>query len=492
MTIQKTFSIVIILLYSIGQSCNPSDDGTKDEQADHRPLNVLFIAVDDLRPELGSYGKRDVHSPNIDRLAEQGLVFENAYCQQSVCSPSRTSLLTGLRPDSTHVYDLTTHFRSTVPAVITLPQYFKQHGYSTEWWGKIFHAALLDSISWTKQGERLEPEDNWRAYVLDESLRLAAENDGGGPPFEAADVPDNAYPDGQIADRAVEALRAVQDRPFFLAIGFYKPHLPFNAPQQYWDLYDPEDVSLSPLDQWPYDAPDIAKMEWHELRAYHGIPEQGPLDDEMTRALIQGYMACVSYTDAQVGRLLDELDLLELTDRTIIVLWGDHGWKLGEYSAWCKHTNFEIDTRTTLIVSVPAMETAGQRTTALVELVDLYPTLVELAGLPLPHHLQGTSFIPLLQDPQQHWKSVALSQYPRQDSIMGYSLRNARYRFTRWASTHGSNDGAVYELYDHLTESLEQTNLANLPEYAELVQKLDSLLDKSIRQSLIPYGERSR
>ncbi len=481
----------LFILCAIITACQSAPQSLETAASATLPMNVLFIAVDDLRPELGCYGKDDIHSPNIDRLAREGLLFERAYCQQAVCSPSRTSLLTGLRPDATQVYDLQTHFRQTVPNVVTLPQHFKQNGYYAEWWGKIYHAALLDSPSWTTQGKRYEPESNWRAYVLEESNRLAAQNKGGGPPYESAAVADNAYPDGKIAESAIQALHRLKDKPFFLAVGFYKPHLPFNAPQRYWDMYDPAAIPLPEMTSPPQGAPDVALTNWGELRAYSLIPAQGGLDEAMTRKLIHGYRACVSYTDAQVGKLLDALDRLDLRKNTIVILWGDHGWKLGDYGDWCKHTNFEIDTRVPMIISVPGMQAKGKKSPALVEFVDIYPTLSELAGLPLPDHLQGKSFVSLLDDPEKEWKEAALSQYPRQNGeVMGYSMRTDTYRFTRWQRQDKTRQVVAIELYKHEDDPLVQNNLARLPEYAATVQKLDSLLDIQWSASLLPQASR--
>jgi len=438
--------------------------------------NVLFIAIDDLRPELGCYGDALVKSPNIDRLAANALLFERAYCQQAVCSPSRTSLLTGLRPDSTHVYDLTTHFRTTVPDVVTLPQHFKNNGYVTAWWGKLFHANLLDPVSWTRQGEQLEPKNNWRAYVTEANIEIAARNNGAGPAFERADLPDNAYPDGKIAEKAIETLREIKDKPFFLAIGFFKPHLPFNAPKKYWDLYQRSDFKLPTRQTAPDNAPTLASTGWGELRSYADIPAKGSLPDEQARELIHGYHACVSYTDAQIGKVLDELKRLGLDKNTIVVLWGDHGWKLGDYGQWCKHTNFEIDTRVPLIVRVPGMKTAGQKTKALVEFVDLYPFLCDVAGLPKPAHLQGKSFAPLLGKPGQVWQESALSQYPRGNDIMGYSLRTDRYRFTRWLKSDGTV--VATELYDLQKDPNSTKNVVAERAYKTEIPKLEAQLSK--------------
>jgi arylsulfatase A-like enzyme len=451
-----------------------------EENEKQKPLNVLFIAVDDLRPELGCYGNNQIISPNIDHLAQEGMLFDRAYCQQAVCSPSRTSLLTGLRPDSTQIFDLQTHFRTNLPDVVTLPQYFKQQGYHTEWWGKIFHAALLDPISWSKQGERFEPEDNWRAYASPENIQIAAAHNGSGPSFENIEVPDNTYPDGKIADSAVEALSRLknQDEPFFLAVGFYKPHLPFNAPKKYWDLYTEAEIELPDHRSPPKNVPDFALTNWGELRNYTDIPKEGDLTDEKTIQLIHGYRASVSYSDAQVGRLLQALKKNGLDKNTIVILWGDHGWKLGEYGDWAKHTNFEIDARVPLIVRVPDMLGKGEKTDALVELVDLYPTLCELTGLPIPKQLQGTSFVPLLKDANIPWKKAAFSQYPR-GKLMGYSMRTERYRFTRWQKSGEAEEVEALELYDLQEDPDALVNIADMPENRQIITELSEQMNEA-------------
>ena len=438
------------------------------------PLNVLFIAVDDLRPQLGCYGNTLVKSPNIDQLAASGLLFERAYCQQAVCSPSRTSLLTGLRPDSTKVYDLVTHFRTTVPDVVTLPQHFKNNGYQTAWWGKLFHATLVDPVSWTQQGDQMEPKANWRSYVTEEAKALAAQNKGAGPAFEIAEVPDNAYPDGQIAEKAIETMRQLKGKPFFLAVGFYKPHLPFNAPKKYWDLYKKSDFTVPALQTPPTNAPALASTGWGELRNYAGIPDQGPVSDEQARQLIHGYHACVSYTDTQIGKVLDELKRLGLDKNTVVVLWGDHGWKLGEYGQWAKHTNFEVDTHAPLIARIPGMKAKGKKTSALVEFVDIYPFLCDAVGLPKPAHLQGTSFMPLLSKPTMAWKKTAFSQYPRGGGVMGYSMRTDRYRYTQWLKPDGS--AVATELYDLQKDPQATINVAQAAAYASALPELNALL----------------
>lgn len=464
-----------------------SDGGAAAPPADK--LNVLMIAVDDLRPELNCYGKSAVKSPHIDRLAAGGVLFNRAYCQQAVCSPTRTSLLTGLRPDSTKVYDLETHFRDTVPEVVTLPQQFKNHGYHCVGMGKVYHGGLDDPASWS------EPHRSPRAsgYQLKENRELiakkaaearrkglkakAASRAARGPAFECADVPDNAYPDGEVADMAIATLQklAAGDKPFFLAAGLVKPHLPFNSPKRYWDLYDRNDIRLAANPYAPKNVTEFSLTTWGEMRAYEGIPQQGPVSDEQARELIHGYYASVSYIDAQIGRILAELERLGLRERTVVVLWGDHGWKLGEHGAWCKHTNFELDARVVLIVSAPGAKANGKKSERLVEFVDIYPSLCDLAGLPKPPHLEGTSFAPLLDDPGLAWKTAAFSQYPRGDrkrSVMGYSMRTDRYRFTRWVDRGDAKKVYAVELYDHLEDPGENVNIAGEPDNEKLVESL--------------------
>ena len=461
-------------------------------EAERPKLNVLFIAVDDLRPELACYGHPQIRSPQIDKLAARGMLFERAYCQQAVCAPSRASLLTGCRPDTTRIYDLQTPLRKAMPNVLSLPQHLRKNGYETVSLGKIYHHWNDDNgIGWSVPAWHPSGEWKGRGYRSPESLRAMEERDkatpamkGIGPAFEAADVPDNGYPDGATADKAIEELRRLKGAPFFLAIGFLKPHLPFNAPKKYWDLYRREDIKLPTNRDWPKDMPPIAGSNWGELRQYTGIPARGNLPDDQARELIHGYYACVSYTDAQVGRVLDELDRLGLRERTLVVLWGDHGWKLGEYSAWCKHTNFELDTHAPLLLSVPGQKNAGKKTRAFVEFVDIYPTLCEAAGLSLPAHLEGTSMLPLLDDPERPWRAAAFSQYPR-GRIMGYTMRTDRYRYTEWIDRR-TKEIQARELYDHETDPGENVNLAGHPDHKETVEKLAGMLKAGWRAAQPP------
>ena len=458
-----------------------------------RKLNVLFIAVDDLRPQLGCYGKKEIVSPNIDRLAAQGLLFERTYCQQAVCAPSRASILTGTRPDTTRIYDLSTPVRKAMPDVLTLPQHFKNHGYVTISVGKIYHHPEDDLASWTVKPYRAGtfPEGPWkgRGYLTTQAIaqmqqynRAHPNMKGRGPAFEAADVPDHAYPDGANTVYAIRQLRRFKDKPFFLAMGFYKPHLPFNAPKKYWDLYDPAEIKLADNPFVPKNVPSYALTNWAELRNYYGIPKKGPCPDELARQLMHGYYACVSYIDALVGRLLDELDRLDLRNNTLIILWGDHGWKLGEHASWCKHTNFELDTHVPLILSIPGMKTAGRRTRALTEYVDIYPTLCQACSLPVPAHLEGISVLPLVENPDRPWKKAAFSQYPR-GKVMGYSMRTDRFRYTEWQDR---NTGKVLarELYDHAEDPDENVNVASEPRYKRDVTRLSRMLAAGWRAAL--------
>lgn len=467
--------------------------------AEGRRPNVLFIAVDDLRPEFGAYGAGHVHSPNLDRIAARGVTFQRAYCQQAVCSPSRSSLLTGCRPDSTKVWDLETHFRVALPDVVTLPQHFKDQGYFVRGLGKLYHGGFDDPPSWsvpwaaakTGRGAYALPENQAIVRAKVEASQGKKRINGqkvrnNGPPFESADVADNYYADGTIADMAVEAIRenAKRDEPFWLGVGFVKPHLPFVAPKRYWDLYDPASITLASNPFVPKGAPEYAVLPGGELRSYHGVPA-GPVPDEMARQLKHGYYAAISYMDAQVGRLLDELEATGQADNTIIVLWGDHGWKLGEHGGWCKHSNVENDTNAPLLIAAPMLPgdgdkrlagPSGVKTKALAEFVDVYPTLAELCGLPLPGHLEGTSLVPVLRDPSAQVKGAAFSQYPRGVNgkrLMGYSMRTDRYRFTKWvqADDHGQVD--AIELYDHQVDPQENTNIAAEAGNAELVATLD-------------------
>ena len=523
--------VPMVILHAADPTPAPSQSATPSQK-----MNVLFIAIDDLRPELGCYGKDYIHSPNIDAIAKSGMVFDRAYVQQAVCSPSRTCVMTGVRPDTSKVTDLVTHFRAALPDVVTIGQAFQQNGYFVQGMGKIFHGHLDDKPTWSvpwqvpkapvyalpesvalmgKANVQGEPdgekgdnkgadpqsysvaatekpsESNTDFMVTDKKGKKKDKGDksgGGGdeggkanvrgPIYEGADVPDNTFQDGKVADLAIETLEqlAKKDQPFFLAVGFIKPHLPWVAPKKYWDMYDPAKIDLAPNQFLPAEAPEYAiNPNDGEFRAYKGVPGQGAVPPEIQHKLKQAYFAGVSYSDAQVGRVMEELKKLGLDKNTIVILWGDHGWKLGEHFAWGKHTNVENDVNAPLILSVPGMKNAGTHTDALVEFVDMYPTLCDLTGTPKPSHLEGTSFQTLLDNPKQPWKTAAFSQYPRKGPngpLMGYTMRTDRYRFTIWVARDDHSKVDAIELYDHQNDPQENTNIAKKPENAELVNQL--------------------
>ena len=455
--------------------------------------NVLFLAVDDLKPVLGCYGDKVVKSPNIDRLAARGVVFERAYCNQAVCAPSRNSLMTGVRPTTLGIYDLGTNFRLASSNAVTLSQYFMRHGYRAEALGKIFHVGHgnhEDSASWSvphfqeKSIAYALPASRANQSLTREEALFANNTDVAklprGSAYEAADVPDTAYPDGRIADEAIRRLRSAKTKPnepFFLAVGFLKPHLPFCAPAKYWNLYDRASFVVPSLRTPPEGAPRYAPTTWGELRQYSDMPEAGPLTDEQARAMIHGYHAAVSFMDAQLGRVLDELDRLGLASNTIIVLWGDHGWHLGDHGQWCKHSNYEQAARIPLIITAPGVTTPGTRAAqALVETVDLYPTLAELAGLPapqVPQGMDGNSFVPALRDPRHGARDYAVHAYPRGERL-GRAVRTARHRIVEWKIPGAAADTAELELYDYQTDPLETKNLAATQ--PEVVSRMRAML----------------
>ncbi len=444
--------------------------------------NVLFIAVDDLRPEIGAYGVKLARTPNIDRLAAEGVLFERAYVSQAVCSPSRTSLLLGRRPDTHKVYDLQTHFRLNMPDVVTLPQHFKQNGYYTQGFGKIFHGGLDDPASWSATlpaRDKTQPEDTSSVLQKDPKTGLVLKRSpppprDRGPSWDAPDVADDKLQDGLVAVRAIEKLKEMKGKPFFLAVGFLKPHLPFIAPKKYFDQWKGVTIPTARNPQAPKDVPPMALTSWGELRNYRDIPKTGPLPEGKAAELVRAYYAATSYTDAQIGKLLAALDQQGLRDSTTVVLWGDHGWNLGEHGMWCKHANFEVTTRTTLVMRAPGHGKPGTKQRALVETVDLYPTLAELAGLPAAVGVEGTSLVPLLDDPKRPWKTAAFSQYPRAGDIMGYAMRTDRYRYVEWLDAQKKAVGV--ELYDHQTDPDENVNVAGSKNNATIVADLSKKL----------------
>jgi iduronate 2-sulfatase len=434
--------------------------------------NVLFLVADDLRVELGCYGSPAL-TPNLDALAGRSVRFTRAYCQQAVCNPSRSSFLTGRRPDTLHLWVNGTHFRDRNPDVVTLPQWFKQHGYDTRCVGKIFH-------NWhTKErGDR-------RSWSADEFLHYASHGDdvprvtgdlprnlavrlprdyGKVPMCERRDVPDEAYYYGRVAAEAVRVLGKVKDRPFFLAVGFWKPHAPFNAPKRYWDLYDP--AKLPPLNSArPAGAPEWA---FHDSREILGIPPEhfAPTAGQAAE-MRHGYFANISYMDAQVGKVLSALRASGAADRTVVVFVSDHGYHIGEHGLWAKTSCFELDARVPLMIATPGMKAAGKAADGPAELVDLFPTLAEVCGLKTPAGLDGVSLVPVLADPVRAVKTAAFSQHPRpayadrtppgRPDAMGVSVRTAAARYTEWRDwTTGKVLAA--EFYDHTRDPHETVN----------------------------------
>lgn len=463
-----------------------SDQGSK-------PMNVLFIAVDDLRPDLGAYGKVYMHTPNMDKLAAEGRLFLRHYVQVPTCGASRRALLTGRRPflashlnNHTMAQDLALRPETSYPE--SFAHHFRRNGYHTVAIGKVTH--YVDGKVYTYEqagaGEKELP------YSWDEQIGISDEwgtawngffGYAGGLnrteaqrqvyPFEAADGPDSMYPDGRIAEEAISQLRQLKgkDQPFLLAVGFYKPHLPFTAPRKYWDLYERDSLPLPPVPGPPKGVDAASLHNSNELNGYHKTLEEAaidaPLSESYSRLLRHAYAAAVSYADAQVGKVLDALEREGLADNTLVILWGDHGWHLGDQAMWGKHTLFERSLHSTLIVKTPQIPSPGLATRAIVETVDLYPTLTDLCGLPVPDSLDGQSLAPLLKDPQAAGKGHAYGYFKR-----GISVRNDRYRLTRYFR----EESPVVELYDHEKDPYESLNLAD--QLPAQVEALMPLLDK--------------
>jgi iduronate 2-sulfatase len=431
--------------------------------------NVLFIAVDDLNTDLGAYGNTFVKSPNIDRLARRGVKFDRAYTQFPLCSPSRSSLLTGQRPDVTKIYELQTHFRQNLPDIVTLPQLFKNNKYYSARVGKIYHYGvpgqigtdgLDDPISWdhkvNPKGRDKTEEALVKNLTPDRGL-------GSALAWRATEGTDEEQTDGMVATEAIKLLGEHKDEPFFLAVGFYRPHSPYVAPQKYFDQYPLANIPLPK--EIPGDLDDIPEA------AIFTKPPHWGLDEAQRREALRAYYATISFMDAQVGRVLDALDKLKLTDKTIIVLWSDHGYNVGQHGQWMKQSLFENSARVPLIISAPG-QSKGKSSGRTVELVDIYPTLAELCGLDPGQKLQGESLAPLLKNPAARWTKPAYTQV-RRGQIFGRSVRTERFRYTEW---DGGKAGV--ELYDHEKDPNEFTNLAKDPNYVITVGELSALLKK--------------
>jgi len=486
--------------------------------------NVLFLFADDLRPELGCYGCEHIISPNIDRLAAMGAHFERSYVQIAVCNPSRASMLTGKRPDELSVWGLDKHFRESNPDAVTIPQHFMANGYHTAAIGKIYHNDKLDPASWSEPrlvipGFPYDPDcvylDNHNLEYLERRInelrnteRERRQVDQFGYWYlkagatEMPEVPDDAYYDGAQTDVAIDKLSELsgKDEPFFFGLGYYRPHLPFNVPKKYWDLYRREAIELAEYDMPPLGAPPVALNSMKELRGYNDFtdclpPLEGQLHPDHAKLLRHGYFASVSYIDAQIGKVLDHLEHLNILDNTIIVLWGDNGWKLGDYGSWGKMTNYEMDPRVPLIIkpagSFHAVNDGDSARQQIVESVDIYPTLCDLAGLPKPEGLAGQSFSGHMDAPEQAGKPYAFSQFLRygfwlaegEEEVMGYTVRAKDWRYVEWFKSD-RDQCIAKELYDITSQGLEQKNLAGQAAHAEIEQQLAAELKTYRGQSL--------
>ena len=539
--------LVILLVFSYATSCKSVAGG--GEQKKKRP-NILFIAVDDLRPELGCYGSDIAITPNMDRLAGEGLLFERAYCQQAICSPSRASLMTGARPGTINIIENYTYFRDINPDIITLPQHFRANGYETCYVGKIYHGKFTDEeLSWSRKPASIDLKKAHLpgGYALVENQEIFKKNQadirakygevshyalGRGPAYEMADVPDQTYTDGYNTDVAIATMKelvAHESKPFFLGLGFRLPHLDWNAPKKYWDLYDREKIPVTEQADAPENGAAMGLHASFELRVRHGIPKNGPIEGEFAQTLKHAYLASVSYVDAQIGRMLAALEEAGVRENTIIMLWSDHGWHLGDMGVWGKATNYEIATRVPMMISTPDMpaQTRGKKIDALVELIDMYPTLCELAGIERPAHLEGHSFASLIDNPNQEWKKAVFTQYPNpalrewaanpltpsmretyfgplieevekrimnqqkekwdreffENYLMGYAMRTDRYRLVVWKDRRDAGSQPVFiELYDHQVDPSETTNIAS--DQPELVKELMKQFDAGWEGSL--------
>lgn len=462
--------------------------------AEDRP-NVLFIIVDDLRPDLGCYGVTEASTPHIDQLAETSLLFQRAYCQQAVCMASRFSLLTGLRPDERKIYT-NRDVRENLQDIDFLPGHFRKHNYHTAGIGKIAHNSWEDPRCWSEP-HRMPPNAPWEYRTragreLVEQIRSRATEAGQpdpfknipekirrGMPWEILDLPDSETGDRQIADLTIEELARAgkSEQPFFIAAGFLRPHLPFVAPRSYWDRFDPASLPSPSHKTFPQGAPPPANSGSGELlHQYRGLPPKLPLAPESAKQLVHGYYACVSFIDEQIGRILAGLEANGLDQNTIVVLTSDHGFQLGDHGMWGKATNFELSTRVPLLLRNPGMKSTGKVTTSIVELLDLYPTLCDLAAIPQPDHLQGKSFAPLLDDPESDTGGTAMSQYSRR-GLTGYSIRTDKYRYTEWIDRE-SGTTEYRELYDHRQNSQETRNALNDPDLSGELEKLADTLQK--------------
>jgi iduronate 2-sulfatase len=511
MSVKARLPLPFILLILLATGC-------KQKKQESQKPNVLFISIDDLRPLLGVYGDSIAITPNIDQIASEGIYFKQAFCQAAVCAPSRASLMTGLRPDSTRVWHLGDQFRVINKNAVTMPQYFSKHGYYTINLGKIFHNYMPDSISWDEPDLRPSRylKEDWLMrdgetfYISEEVNRTQkikrdsllkirpkryADGWNTGPAWEAADVHDTMYYDGAQTKLAIQKLSelAKKKEPFYMGLGFFRPHLPFAVPKKYWDMYKKDEIPLPANPNMPEGAPLHAMNSMYELRSYDGFhslahpTKNYRMSEDTMRILRHGYYASVSYVDALLGQIIEHLKKLDLYNNTIIVIWGDHGWKLGDHNSWGKMTNYNIDLKVPVIIKSPYQEKTGLTSNALIELVDLFPSVCELAGIPIPEYMQGNSFVPLLANPNRPWKKAAFSQFHRRPKVsadgkryMGYSMNTTHYHYIEWYGWDHKNglkkEFINAELYDRQRDPFETQNIAQKSELKQVCIKLSKQL----------------
>ncbi|MEQ8616773.1 MAG: sulfatase [Lacipirellulaceae bacterium] len=443
-----------------------------------------MIWVDDLRPEIAAYGVEAMHTPGLDRLAERSVRFDRAYCNISVCGASRASVMTGLRCTPTRFIDYDTWAERDAPEAVTLNEHFLKNGYHTAFYGKVFHFPEDSANGWTEGKSFYE----WPGYTEPESKAIyevrQASGDwkNNGPAWELANVADNELADGKIAEAACQSIERLSkgSKPFFLATGFFKPHLPFVAPEEYWQHYQARDMRLPDNFIRTCDAPEFAFSNWGELRSYAGMPETGSVSPEVAKQLIAAYRACVSFTDAQIAKLLDTLEASGEAENTIIVLLGDHGWNLGEHGMWCKHCCFETSMRTPLMISAPTLAgfKPGQATQSITEFTDIFPTLCELSGLDTPTELVGQSAVGLLKDTSKSHREAAIGRFK-----IGDTIRTNRYRYTLFRDDNGKGQVIGEMLFDQQEDPAENNNLAKEPNMKQVISDLRTQLEASFSKA---------
>ena len=483
----KTFFLYLKFLTMVvicqGQINQP--DAKKNEL-----YNILFISIDDLRTELNCYGASHIKSPNIDRLAAQGVRFENAHVQQAICMASRASIMTGIRPEKHGIYTGLA-VDDVLPETLTINKYFEQNGYNIASCGKIYHHKI-DTKKQFGENE-IKSKGTWtgRGYVTPEAIEKITLNTkyNRGPAYEFAPVNDTIYKDGLNTQNALKKMEELSkdNVPFFLSVGLSKPHLPFVAPKKYWDMYPSSTIKITDIKKRPKNGYNKAIRTGGELKNYYGMPEMfNEIDDNLALTLRRAYYACISYADAQVGKLLDKLEALGIRDKTIVILWSDHGYKLGDYNSWCKWTNMHLDTNIPLIFSVPQGKRNSVSKTPVAAL-DIYPTLVELNGLQKPNHLDGKSIVTLLKNPEIQRERVVFSIWPinrnvYKKTIIGYAAKTARFNYVEWIKI-GSGEMVGRELFDHHKDPNETLNLIDNIEYAETINFLAKKVSERIKNT---------